>query len=93
MPLLIGFAYAAAIWGFAANGLSANAARDVGARLAALCIWGTKAAGGPYAAIAALVNIPATLFARFTYEMMFTDSSRGEHMSIYRRFQRANCCT
>lgn len=46
-------------------------------RLMAITIWGTKANGGKYAAISALTNIPATLFATLVYEVIFTDSSRG----------------
>ncbi|KAJ7257194.1 aquaporin-like protein [Mycena haematopus] len=85
-PVIIALAYAAAIWGFAANGLSANTARDLGGRLAAMTIWGKEAywkltllsAAGDkgYAAIAALTNIPATLLAFIVYELMFVDSDR-----------------
>jgi len=56
--------------------MAANSARDVGGRLMVLTIWGKQAAGGPYAAIAALTNIPATILAVVIYEFMFTDSSR-----------------
>jgi len=42
----------------------------------AITVWGTKANGGAYAAIAALTNIPATLFATVVYELIFYDSSR-----------------
>ncbi len=35
-----------------------------------------KAAGGRYAAIAALTNIPATLFAATLYEVFLVDSDR-----------------
>ncbi|KZV84326.1 aquaporin-like protein [Exidia glandulosa HHB12029] len=76
-PFIIGMAYAAMIWGYAPVGLSANAARDVGGRLVALSVWGTKASGGTYAAIAALTNIPATLLAAFFYEFFLTDSARA----------------
>ncbi|KAJ7352075.1 aquaporin-like protein [Mycena albidolilacea] len=75
-PMVISLAYAVAIWSFSANGLAANAARDVGGRLAALTIWGMPAAGGSYAALAALTNIPATLLAYVLYELMLTDSDR-----------------
>jgi hypothetical protein len=44
----------------------------------ALTIWGKKAAGGNYAAIAALVNIPATIVGCMIYESFLTDTSRGE---------------
>ncbi|KDR76192.1 hypothetical protein GALMADRAFT_247439 [Galerina marginata CBS 339.88] len=73
---VIAFAYAAAIWGFALPGVSLNAARDVGARLAAMTIWGMEAKGGPYSAISALVNIPATMLAGIIYEFFFVDSDR-----------------
>jgi hypothetical protein len=43
--------------------VAANSARDIGARLMALTIWGKQAAGGSYAAIAALTNILATILA------------------------------
>jgi glycerol uptake facilitator-like aquaporin len=73
---VIASAYAAIIWGFAPVGLAANAARDIGGRLAGITIWGLKASGGNYAALAALTNIPATLIAVLFYEFFFTDSSR-----------------
>lgn len=72
---------AAVIWGYAPVGIAANAARDVSGRLAAVTIWGTAASGGNYAALAALTNIPATLFAAIFYEFFFTDSSRGEYIA------------
>ncbi|KAJ7027381.1 putative aquaporin 2 [Mycena alexandri] len=75
-PVLISLAYAVAIWSFSANGLAANAARDVGGRLVALTVWGKPAAGGSYAAIAALTNIPATLLGCVAYELMLSDSDR-----------------
>ncbi|KAJ7123263.1 putative aquaporin 2 [Mycena crocata] len=75
-PMVISLAYAVAIWSFSANGLAANAARDVGGRLAALTVWGMPVAGGSYAALAALTNIPATLLACLVYELMLSDSDR-----------------
>jgi len=75
-PVLVAMAYGAAIWGFGTAGLSANSARDVGARFFAMTIWGRQASGGSYAAIAALTNIPATLFGAFLYEIFLTDSDR-----------------
>jgi glycerol uptake facilitator-like aquaporin len=57
--------------------VAANTARDVGGRLVAVFIWGTKANGGSYAAIAALTNIVATVAAYAFYEFIFKDSSRG----------------
>jgi len=75
-PWVISFAYGAAIWGYAINGLAANSARDVGGRLANMTIYGMKASGGSYAALAALTNIPAMLFAALLYELFLTDSDR-----------------
>ncbi|KAI9512105.1 aquaporin-like protein [Russula earlei] len=76
-PWIVGLTYGTAIWGFSANGLAANTARDVGGRLAAIAIWGTKASGGRYAAIAALTNIPATVAAYAFYELVLKDSNRS----------------
>lgn len=75
-PLFISLAYAAVIWGFATPAVALNTARDLGARLFAMSIWGTKAAGSGYSAIACLINIPATLLGVFLYEVFFTDSDR-----------------
>ncbi|PSR73144.1 hypothetical protein PHLCEN_2v11000 [Hermanssonia centrifuga] len=44
----------------------------------ALTIWGTRAGGGPYAALAALTNIPATILGALFYEFILMDSSRGK---------------
>ena len=65
--------------------VAANTARDVGGRLVAISIWGTKANGGRYAAIAALTNIVATVAAYAFYEFIFKDSSRGNvaHITIH----------
>jgi len=76
VPAIISFAYFVAISGFSPNGLSANPARDIGARFMAMSIWGTKASGGTYAAIAALTAFPATILAAATYELLLADSSR-----------------
>ncbi|KAF8486092.1 aquaporin-like protein [Russula ochroleuca] len=75
-PWVVGLTYGTAIWGFSSNGLAANTARDVGGRLVAIAVWGTKANGGKYAAIAALTNILATVAAYAFYEFIFKDSSR-----------------
>ncbi|KAF8638264.1 hypothetical protein AX17_002286 [Amanita inopinata Kibby_2008] len=75
-PPIIALAYATAIWGYAVPGIALNTARDLGARFFAMTIWGKEAAGGPYAAIAALTNIVATFFAICLYEFFFVDSDR-----------------
>ena len=59
--------------------VATNAARDVGARLMVLTIWGLPAGGGSYAAIAALANIPATLLGVCVQEYLLSDSSRGAY--------------
>jgi len=74
---IIALAYAMIIWGYAPIGIAANTARDVGGRMMAVAIWGSKASGGAYAAIAALTNILATIVALIVYEGIFADSSRG----------------
>jgi len=76
-PAIISLAYAAAIWGFAVPGTSLNTARDVGGRIFAVAIWGSEAAGGRYAAIAALVNIPAIFVGACLYEVFLSDSDRA----------------
>jgi glycerol uptake facilitator-like aquaporin len=78
VPWVVGFSYTMAISGFVPNGMAANTARDLGGRLMAITIWGTKATGGSgYAAIAALTNIPATILAALFYNFMLSDSHRG----------------
>ncbi len=69
--------------------VAANTARDVGGRLAALAIWGTRASGGSYAAIAALTNILATVLAYSLYEFVLKDSSRGTSHATFLRLSRA----
>ncbi|KAG6813922.1 hypothetical protein H0H92_005771 [Tricholoma furcatifolium] len=87
-----------AIWGFATPGVALNSARDIGGRMLAMTIWGRQAAGGKYAAIAALTNIPATLFGGFLYEVFLTDSDRvvptasleyGNTLANHRRLRKA----
>ncbi|KAJ3755450.1 putative aquaporin 2 [Lentinula raphanica] len=88
-PFVIAIAYAAAVWGFATPALAANPARDLGGRLAALTIWGKQAAGGKYAAIAALTSIPATMLGVFLHELFLTDyarvlpSAQREYMEVH----------
>jgi len=76
-PPVVSLAYAAVIWGFAVPGTSLNTARDLGGRIFAVAIYGSEAAGGPYAAIADLVNIPAIIFGAYLYEIFLTDSDRA----------------
>ncbi|KAG6908333.1 hypothetical protein DXG01_005244 [Tephrocybe rancida] len=82
-PFVVAVAYGTAIWGFSLPGLVANSGRDIGGRLMAMTIWGSKAAGGPYSAISALTNIPATLFGAFLYEFFLTDSDRVVSHAAY----------
>ena len=46
----------------------------------AMTIWGRGGNGGNYAAITALVNIPATFSAALFYEFILADSSRGQSL-------------
>ncbi|KAL1739065.1 aquaporin-like protein [Schizophyllum fasciatum] len=77
VPIFIAAVYAVCIWGFATPGLAANAARDVGGRLAAMTIYGREAHGGAYAAIAALTNIPAMFLAHIMYDFLLMDTDRA----------------
>ncbi|KAI9566779.1 aquaporin-like protein [Boletus coccyginus] len=86
-PWVIGFAYGTAIWGYSPTAIAANTARDVGGRMMAMTIWGRQAAGGPYAAIAALTNIPATILSFFLYDTFLCSSSRTltpQHIAFLR---------
>ncbi|KAI6034819.1 aquaporin-like protein [Pisolithus marmoratus] len=75
-PWIIGLTYATAIWGYAPTAIALNTARDVGGRMMALAIWGKQASGGPYAAIAALTNIPATILAFAVYDLFLGSANR-----------------
>lgn len=75
-PWLVGMAYALAVWGYSPTAIAANTARDVGGRLMVISIWGFKASGGRYAAIAALTNIPATVLAATVYELFLGSATR-----------------
>jgi glycerol uptake facilitator-like aquaporin len=61
------------IWGFANLTISTNLARDLGTRIVAAIFYGGDAFND-YAAIAILVNVPATIFATGVYEMIMRDS-------------------
>ncbi|KAG2147571.1 aquaporin-like protein [Suillus clintonianus] len=75
-PWLVGMAYAVAVWGYSPTAIAANTARDLGGRFMAMTVWGSRASGGTYAAIAALTNIPATLCAALVYELFLGSSTR-----------------
>jgi hypothetical protein len=72
-PFIIGIAYANMVWGFANVTISTNLARDLGTRIVAAIFYGGDAFND-YAAIAILVNIPATVFATAVYEAILRDS-------------------
>jgi len=76
VSVIIGLGYATIIWGYAPVGIAANTARDLGGRLMAIAIWGTKANGGAYAAIAALTNILTASLSLIIYDAFLADSSR-----------------
>ena len=74
-PYTIGLAYANIIWGFAANTISTNLARDLGTRIVAAMFFGSEAFSYMnYSWIAILVNVPATIFATAYYEFLMRDS-------------------
>ncbi|OJD36894.1 aquaporin-like protein [Diplodia corticola] len=74
-PFVIGFAYAAMVWGFASISISTNLARDLGTRLVAAIFFGPDAFSyRSYCWIAILVNVPATFFATCYYECVMRDS-------------------
>jgi len=93
-PFVVALAYAVAIWGFGTAGLATNTARDLGARFLVMTVWGIEAAGGRFAAIAALTNIPATIFAAGLYEIFLADSDKAlpraslEHADILMNHRR-----
>jgi glycerol uptake facilitator-like aquaporin len=76
VPFAIGLAYAAMIWGFAANTISTNLARDLGTRFVAAIFFGREAFSydNGYSWISILINIPATIFATTFYEIVIRDS-------------------
>lgn len=71
-PFTIGLAYAVMVWGFAANTISTNLARDLGTRFVAAIFFGKGAftASNGYSWISILVNITATICATAFYEFM-----------------------
>lgn len=78
VPFTIGLAYATMIWGFAANSISTNLARDLGTRIVAAIFFGREAFGYmDYCWIALLVNVPATVAGTAYYEFVMKDSLRS----------------
>jgi len=76
IPFTIGMAYATMVWGFAANSISTNLARDLGTRIVAAIFWGGEvfSVDHGYSWISILVNVPATIFATGYYEFLMRDS-------------------
>jgi glycerol uptake facilitator-like aquaporin len=75
LPFIIGLAYALMVWGFGANTISTNLARDLGARIVAAIFFGRQAfTYMRYSWVAILVNVPATMFASAYYEFLMRDS-------------------
>lgn len=64
------------VWGFAANTISTNLARDLGTRIVAAIFFGREAFtfDNGYSWISILVNVPATIFATGYYEFLMRDS-------------------
>lgn len=80
MPCIIGIAYAAMIWGFGANTISMNMARDLGTRIVAAIFFGRQAFSYlNYCSIAIFVNVPAYIFGAAYYEYIMRDSLRLIH--------------
>jgi len=80
VPFTIGIAYAVMVWGFAANTLSTNLARDLGTRIvSAIFNGGDVFAYKHYSWISILVNVPATIFATGYYEFLMRDSLEKIH--------------
>lgn len=81
VPFTIGIAYAAMVWGFGANTISTNLARDLGTRIVAAIFFGKEAftASNSYSWISILVNVPATIFATGYYEFLMRDSLQKIH--------------
>ncbi|KAF3072858.1 hypothetical protein TsFJ059_006911 [Trichoderma semiorbis] len=74
-PLVIGLAYGAMAWGFGANTLTMNMARDFGPRVVAAIFYGREAFSYMnYAAIGIFTSIPATLVSSAFYEFVMRDS-------------------
>ncbi|KAL7947500.1 aquaporin-like protein [Trichoderma barbatum] len=74
-PLVIGLAYGAMAWGFGANTLSMNMARDFGPRVVAAIFYGREAFSYMnYSPIGIFVSIPATLVSSAFYEFVMRDS-------------------
>ncbi|KAK6856713.1 hypothetical protein PG995_006900 [Apiospora arundinis] len=75
IPLTIGLAYAAMIWGFADITIAANMARDLGTRMVAAIFFGRETfTHMNYSPVAILANIPATFCATAVYELLMRDS-------------------
>ncbi len=75
IPFVIGLAYANMIWGFGADTISTNLARDLGSRIVAAIFFGPEAFTHlNYSWIAILVNVPATMLATAYYEFLMRDS-------------------
>jgi len=95
-PWLIGFTYSVAIWGYSPTSIAANTARDLGGRFMVLTIWGWEAAGGPYAAISALTNIPSMFVAVLIYECFLGSSTRTltpghiDHLRAHKKYYEDN---
>jgi len=77
-PLLVGGGYMVMIWAFAEQGTVLNTARDLGGRMAAAGIFGTKVfTHSPrYTAISALTNIVGTTLGALFQTLFLSDSQR-----------------
>lgn len=69
------------VWGFAANTISTNLARDLGTRIVAAIFFGKEAFtfNNGWCWIGILVNVPATIFATSYYEFLMRESLQKIH--------------
>ncbi|GAA93901.1 uncharacterized protein L969DRAFT_92190 [Mixia osmundae IAM 14324] len=81
-PMLIGLSYFVCIVGFAENGIALNTARDLGGRFVAGIFFGRQSFPAQYSAIAALVNIPATIAGAAVQVFILSDSARPQTVQI-----------
>jgi glycerol uptake facilitator-like aquaporin len=75
-PIVIGLIYFVTILCFAPNGVALNTARDLGARFAAACIWGTDVFPSRYTALTCLTNIAGTLVGALFQTLFLADTVR-----------------
>lgn len=76
VPVYIGLGFFAAIAAYAGNGIAYNTARDLGARFAAACFWGTGVFPSRITAEAVLTNIAGVIIGGAVQKFWLSDSIR-----------------